>query len=403
MECLRYSCYHCQKVFNGPVPYLSHMKSEKHRQKACVGDDISVATRRTVAETIEGSASGLAFGPLQALLRKARPYSFCELCKVALNSESAMDIHNKGKKHMQKLKNEGYRRLIMLGNEREAEAKASSAGPGSVEGASSSSTGPWDPSEVPSSSTSLSRPQGAESTSSPVWIPPVVTSSTSIKKTKAPPSSTPLKPPQGAESVSSPVWIPPVVTSSSSIMKTKAPPSSTPLKPPQGAESVSSPVWIPPVVTSSSSIMKTKAPPSSTPLNPPQGAESASSPAWNPPVVTSSSSIKKTKSGPESTPPPVWMPSNRQQDMDTPMQHRGMDLSCGPCGIVLFKSLEYKLEHISTTAHQHKESEVAGRQRPSSDAPRSRMGPTISEFQRLQGPGISRRGWSRTDDEKDEE
>ncbi|KAK8770580.1 hypothetical protein V5799_012952 [Amblyomma americanum] len=342
------------------------MKSEKHRQKACVGDDISVATRRTVAETIEGSASGLAFGPLQALLRKARPYSFCELCKVALNSESAMDIHNKGKKHMQKLKNEGYRRLIMLGNEREAEAKASSAGPGSVEGASSSSTGPWDPSEVPSSSTSLSPPQGAESTSSPVWIPPVVTSSSSIKKTKAPPSSTPLKPPQGAESASSPVWIPPVVTSSSSIMKTKAPPSSTP-------------------------------------LNPPQGAESASSPAWNPPVVTSSSSIKKTKSGPESTPPPVWMPSKRQQDMDTPMQHRGIDLSCGPCGIVLFKSLEYKLEHISTTAHQHKESEVAGRQRPSSDAPRSRMGLTISEFQRLQGPGISRRGWSRTDDEKDEE
>ncbi|CAN7994175.1 unnamed protein product, partial [Ixodes pacificus] len=33
---------------------------------------------------------------------------------------------------------------------------------------------------------------------------------------------------------------------------------------------------------------------------------------------------------------------------------RGVDLSCDCCGIVLFKNIEYKLEHLETDAHNQK-------------------------------------------------
>lgn len=38
-----------------------------------------------------------------------------------------------------------------------------------------------------------------------------------------------------------------------------------------------------------------------------------------------------------------------------------MDLSCHYCGIVLFKSLEYKLEHLETDAHYNKKLQGIGR------------------------------------------
>lgn len=296
MDCVEYSCSQCNKVFNGPVPYLSHIKSEKHRQKASGMDEPNAVTRRSVAACIESTASGPASGPLQALMRRSRPYSFCELCKVALNSETAVDIHNKGKKHLQKLKNEGYRRLIMAGSEREATATSSLPGPGVLEGASPSSTEHWYPCETPSSSTSLITAQGAESTSSPDWNPSAL-------------------------------------------------------------------------------------------------------------EVTSSSSIVRTKRGPESTLPRDWIPSTQQSNKDLPTHHRGPDLSCEPCGIVLFKSLEYKLEHISTIAHQRKQSQAVGFQRSRKDwAPWLIEGLTITEYERQQRrPGISSRGWSHAGEEEDDD
>ncbi|KAK8782467.1 uncharacterized protein LOC144114762 isoform X2 [Amblyomma americanum] len=46
---------------------------------------------------------------------------------------------------------------------------------------------------------------------------------------------------------------------------------------------------------------------------------------------------------------------------DQPREHEeDVDLSCHYCGIVLFKSIEYKLEHLETDAHCNKKMQVIG-------------------------------------------
>ncbi|XP_077485368.1 zinc finger RNA-binding protein-like [Amblyomma americanum] len=46
---------------------------------------------------------------------------------------------------------------------------------------------------------------------------------------------------------------------------------------------------------------------------------------------------------------------------DQPMEHEDdVDLSCHYCGILLFKSIQYKLEHLETDAHCNKKMQVIG-------------------------------------------
>lgn len=94
------SCKECCMQFTGPVPYMDHMQSAKHKKKMAAlnqTDDPAAAPADTkAAAPVKGTS----------ILRHPLPFS-CKLCNVSMNCEAALTAHNKGKRHQRALKSQG--------------------------------------------------------------------------------------------------------------------------------------------------------------------------------------------------------------------------------------------------------------------------------------------------------
>uniref|UniRef100_A0A224YD49 Mucin n=1 Tax=Rhipicephalus zambeziensis TaxID=60191 RepID=A0A224YD49_9ACAR len=93
------SCKECCMQFTGPVPYMDHMQSAKHKKKMAMlnqTDAPAAAADTKVAGTTKGTS----------LLRHPLPFA-CKLCNVSMNCEAALTAHNKGKRHQRALKSQG--------------------------------------------------------------------------------------------------------------------------------------------------------------------------------------------------------------------------------------------------------------------------------------------------------
>ncbi|XP_054934369.2 uncharacterized protein [Dermacentor andersoni] len=113
-----FSCTHCGKAFNGPVPFFAHLQSDKHRKKAAltqVGSDLSCGDSTEMTPRAP---------PMR---RKIWKPIICRVCNVPLNSKVSVEIHNKGKNHQRMLRNEDYRgQLVASGNAASSRAGTSS-------------------------------------------------------------------------------------------------------------------------------------------------------------------------------------------------------------------------------------------------------------------------------------
>ncbi|XP_049526848.1 uncharacterized protein LOC125946810 [Dermacentor silvarum] len=108
-----FSCVDCGKKFNGPIPYMGPLRSSKHLEKATQAIQGEYARGRS--DLVDGSC----------LVPKRGMPIMCHLCNVPLNSPALLEIHNKGKSHVRKLKNEEFRRQIAAA----VDAGPSQAGP----------------------------------------------------------------------------------------------------------------------------------------------------------------------------------------------------------------------------------------------------------------------------------
>lgn len=85
--------------FTGPVPYMDHMQSAKHKKKMAAlnqTDAPAAATNTKAAGAVKGTS----------ILRHPLPFA-CKLCNVSMNCEAALMAHNKGKRHQRALKSQG--------------------------------------------------------------------------------------------------------------------------------------------------------------------------------------------------------------------------------------------------------------------------------------------------------
>lgn len=93
------SCKECCMQFTGPVPYLDHMQSAKHKKKMATLNQTDAP-----AAPLDTRVAG----PVKStsILRHPLPFS-CKLCNVSMNCEAALTAHNKGKRHQRALKSQG--------------------------------------------------------------------------------------------------------------------------------------------------------------------------------------------------------------------------------------------------------------------------------------------------------
>ncbi|KAL3210983.1 hypothetical protein MRX96_036746 [Rhipicephalus microplus] len=93
------SCKECCMQFTGPVPYLDHMQSAKHKKKMATLNQTDAPAAPLDTRVV---------GPVKStsILRHPLPFS-CKLCNVSMNCEAALTAHNKGKRHQRALKSQG--------------------------------------------------------------------------------------------------------------------------------------------------------------------------------------------------------------------------------------------------------------------------------------------------------
>lgn len=133
-----FSCTHCAKEFNGPVPYFAHLQTDKHRKKAAqtqVGGALGPGGDASGAGGIVGSGDGSTELKPRAppMRRKTSRPIICRVCNVPVNSKISLEIHNKGKNHQRLLKNEDYRaRLEAIGDAAPSQAGTSAGRSGAA-------------------------------------------------------------------------------------------------------------------------------------------------------------------------------------------------------------------------------------------------------------------------------
>ncbi|KAK8770583.1 hypothetical protein V5799_012955 [Amblyomma americanum] len=71
--------------------------------------------------------------------------------------------------------------------------------------------------------------------------------------------------------------------------------------------------------------------------------------------------LSLSESAPNQTTMSPIAPASSPQQYQPIEREEDVDLSCHYCGIVLFKSLQYKLEHLETDAHYNKKLQGIGR------------------------------------------
>ncbi|KAH8032031.1 hypothetical protein HPB51_022779 [Rhipicephalus microplus] len=81
------SCKECCMQFTGPVPYLDHMQSAKHKKKMATLNQTDAPAAPVDTRVV---------GPVKStsILRHPLPFS-CKLCNVSMNCEAALTAHNK--------------------------------------------------------------------------------------------------------------------------------------------------------------------------------------------------------------------------------------------------------------------------------------------------------------------
>lgn len=85
--------------FTGPVPYMDHMQSAKHKRKMAT-------LNQTDASAPASDSKGVAAVKGSSILKHPLPF-VCKLCNVSMNCEAALMAHNKGKRHQRALKSQG--------------------------------------------------------------------------------------------------------------------------------------------------------------------------------------------------------------------------------------------------------------------------------------------------------
>lgn len=121
------SCEECNVKFTGPLPYIDHIKSAKHLKKAA-----AVRQLQSVLDVVSTASEAKEAGdimPKLAAVQKKDPLPFtCELCNISTNSEAALIVHSKGKKHLKALKyQEDLLRLATEKGSLESSAEQNSA------------------------------------------------------------------------------------------------------------------------------------------------------------------------------------------------------------------------------------------------------------------------------------
>ncbi|XP_075530241.1 zinc finger RNA-binding protein-like [Dermacentor variabilis] len=99
MPSMPLSCKECCMQFTGPVPYMDHMQSAKHKKKMA-------SLNQTDASAPATDSKGVAAIKGSSILRHPLPFA-CKLCNVSMNCEAALTAHNKGKRHQRALKSQG--------------------------------------------------------------------------------------------------------------------------------------------------------------------------------------------------------------------------------------------------------------------------------------------------------
>ncbi|XP_077492632.1 uncharacterized protein LOC144103804 [Amblyomma americanum] len=104
MSSKRLSCKECCMQFTGPVPYMDHMQSARHRKKMAALNQTDAAPATGGNATAPASNGKEAKHPAAGL---KHPLPFvCKLCNMAMNCETALIAHNKGKRHQRALKSQ---------------------------------------------------------------------------------------------------------------------------------------------------------------------------------------------------------------------------------------------------------------------------------------------------------
>ncbi|XP_050049478.2 uncharacterized protein [Dermacentor andersoni] len=98
-----FCCMQCGKQFNGPVPYMGHLRSPKHLKNATEPIQGRFEPIRGRSDLVD--VSGLT-------PRRGMPI-MCHVCNVPVNSPALLEIHKKGKNHLRKVKNLQMRAQIM--------------------------------------------------------------------------------------------------------------------------------------------------------------------------------------------------------------------------------------------------------------------------------------------------
>ncbi|KAK8777706.1 hypothetical protein V5799_020954 [Amblyomma americanum] len=93
MSSKRLSCKECCMQFTGPVPYMDHMQSARHRKKMAALNQTDAGPATGGNATAPASNGKEAKHPAVGL---KHPLPFvCKLCNMAMNCETALIAHNK--------------------------------------------------------------------------------------------------------------------------------------------------------------------------------------------------------------------------------------------------------------------------------------------------------------------
>lgn len=91
--------------FTGPVPYMDHMQSARHRKKMAALNPSDEAAAAPGGQETTPASNGKEENRPAKRLQHPLPF-VCKLCNMAMNCETALIAHKKGKRHQRALKSQ---------------------------------------------------------------------------------------------------------------------------------------------------------------------------------------------------------------------------------------------------------------------------------------------------------
>lgn len=105
MSAKRLSCKECCMQFTGPVPHMDHMQSARHRKKMAALNQTDDAAAGMGGQETASASNGKEVNRAAKGLKHPLPF-VCKLCNMAMNCETALIAHKKGKRHQRALKSQ---------------------------------------------------------------------------------------------------------------------------------------------------------------------------------------------------------------------------------------------------------------------------------------------------------